>query len=144
MSPSACNDTAVRRVLCANLKGRFLDFTRLPTHVVLAIIALGLLASLLRSSLHSRHRWYSTDSSGAVIPAVKMTATNPNTELPYTTVSNARRDFIISSSKPGITRLPPTHRRSSNGQYRTLLWLSATDSGQTRSLSSELAHRALK
>ena len=42
-----------------------------------------------------------TDSSGAVIPGVKITATNLNTGLPYTTVSNASGDFIISQLQTG-------------------------------------------
>ncbi len=102
MSPSVYNDSAVRRVLCANLKGRFLDFTRLPTHVVLAIIALSLLASLLPAQVSTADIIGTvTDSSGAVISGVKVTATNLNTGLPYTTVSNASGDFIISQLQTG-------------------------------------------
>ena len=103
MSSTIHNDSAVtRRARCANLKGKPLNFTRLLAHLVFAVIALSLLASLLSAQVSTADIVGTvSDSSGAVISGVKVTATNLNTGLPYTAVSNASGDFIISQLQIG-------------------------------------------
>jgi hypothetical protein len=86
------------RALCAGTP----FFTRFLSHVVFAFIVLSLLARLLSAQVSTAEIVGTvTDSSGAVISGVKVTATNLNTELPYTSVSNASGDFIISQLQTG-------------------------------------------
>jgi hypothetical protein len=144
MSSTIHDDSAVT-THCANLKGKPLNFTRLLAHLVFAVIALSLLASLLSAQVSTADIVGTvTDSSGAVISGVKVTATNLNTGLPYTTVSNASGDFIISQLQTGHYKITAEATGFNYGQYRTSRWLLATDSGQTHTLRSALANRALK
>jgi len=103
MASTIHNDSAVtRHARRANLKGKPLNFTRLLAHLAFAVIVLGLLASLLSAQVSTADIVGTvTDSSGAVISGVKVTATNLSTGLPYTTVSNASGDFIISQLQTG-------------------------------------------
>lgn len=103
MSHTIYNDSAVTgRALWANLQGKLLKFTRPHAYAVLAVIVLSFLPSLLTAQVSTADIVGTvTDPSGAVIPGVKVTATNLNTALPYTTVSNASGDFIIPQLETG-------------------------------------------
>src|ERR1700693_5877334 len=90
MLPTIYDDSAVtRRAVSAKLHGKPVNSTRLLAHAVFAIIVVSALTSLLSAQISTADIVGTvTDSSGAVIAGVKVTATNLNTGLPYTTVSN--------------------------------------------------------
>jgi hypothetical protein len=74
----------------------------LLAYVAFAVLVLSLLAGLLPAQVSTAEIVGTvTDSSGAAVPGVKVTATNLSTALPYTTVSNASGAFTITQLQTG-------------------------------------------